>query len=437
MIVTTVLAAQYAGTLDVSDTTRIGARNTEPVAIVTTTAGRRGEDLIAGDITTTPVARLHMTDRFWEYTLAYAPSITAADFELTFAPVVLHTGTASVGWHGRFVRVVVSEGLSYGELNSAFLNATPTSQGAEATGGTGTGQASTGGTTTGVGSTTSTTAVRTATSAGDIPFGSSNTTGSLAVVTGRHSRVSVSASYFTSGGLNSAAKAAQFPEQYGPSGTVAFSDSVSRTDALTTLVSGGETTTSGICLPPPGQPVPTVNLFCVIQAPFASVQEVVRHTLSDASSLSATIGATAAISRTPYVHEAVIEPILVGTFTESLDAQTAAAVTVSVGFVPTIDVRTGLPSNRGQATVSWAEPFASRTLLVFTGAALQSLPFPVADPYPISSLSGTLEARHRLDRQVDLGLGIQSLWQNQPPYGNLVSTVGYVSLVARLPTARF
>jgi hypothetical protein len=443
MIVTTALAAQYAGTFDVSDTTRIAARNTQPAPIVTTSGGTVGEDVLAADLSTTATARLALTDRFWEYALAYSPTVTAPDVEIGLSPLVLNTGTALVGWHGQFVRVLVSEAVSYGLLNSAFLYAAPTAQGTQmpaageaGTGGTGT----TGGTAPPAGQTTTgaTGTVQTGRQgAATFTYGSSNTAASLAVVTGRHTILTLTASYLASGGLNAAAKANEFPEQYGPLATIAFGDAVSRTDTLTTIVSGGESTTSGLCPPPPGQPVPPILPFCVVETPYFSAQEGLRHRISGAATIGLNLGASAAVARTPYVHQAVVDPIIVASYTEALSTRGTSAFSVSAGFVPTVDIRTGLPSNRAQATLSVSEPLASRTTLMVTAAALQSVPIPVADAYPITSLTGTAEIRIAADRQVDLGIGIQSLWQNQPPYGNLLSNIGYVSVIARLPTARF
>jgi hypothetical protein len=430
MIVSTVLAAQYAGTLDVSDMTRVDARSTIPAPIVQTSRGR-GEDVLAWDLATTPAARLHLTDRFWEYLLAYTPTLTAQGIELGFAPQILQTGTASIGWHGRFVRVSVSENASYGVLNSAFLYTAPNAQVAEApaAGNTPAGQTGPVGATVG-----STAPVQTIPAPGDITFGSSSTAASVSVLASRQTTFSLTGAYTTSGGLTDSAKQL-LPEQYGPFASATFGYTASRTDTYITLATAGATVTSGVCYPPPGQP--SVASFCVIHASSVAVQESYRHLLSDETTLSFNLGASAAVAQTPFIHEAVIDPIALITFAKALGPRNTSALNLSAGFMPTVDIRTGLPSSRAQATASYSEPFASRTIVTFTATGVQSVPIPIPDPFPITSLTAAVDAKYRLDKQLDLGVGVQSVWQNQPPYGNFVLSLGYVSLTGRLPTARF
>src|SRR5580698_2032464 len=117
MIATAVLAADYAGTFELLDTSRIDARATQPAPIVNTPGP--GRLILAGDVSTTAVARLHLNDRQWDYVLAYSPSFLLTDFELGIEPQVLQTGTNSIAWHDRFVGVTVSESASYGEINTA------------------------------------------------------------------------------------------------------------------------------------------------------------------------------------------------------------------------------------------------------------------------------------------------------------------------------
>src|SRR5580692_3692540 len=152
MIIVAVLFAQYAGTLDVSDVTRVDARTTQvcqPAEVVlpqgyprctgTIVATKIPEQvLIAGDVSTTVSAKLALGDRSWDFGLAYIPTVTAPDFELGIYPQVFQSGSASVGWHDRFTSVFVSETASYGILNSGLLYQfpqapTPTTTGSQTT----------------------------------------------------------------------------------------------------------------------------------------------------------------------------------------------------------------------------------------------------------------------------------------------------------------
>src|SRR5580700_4303846 len=123
MIVIAVLVAQYAGTLDLSDTTRVGLRitqNCQPSQVVLPAGTPRcagppppvqsriaEQALVAGDLSTTALARLRVSDRRWEYALTYSPTVTAPDIEIGFYPELLQSGTASAGWHDRFTQVFV------------------------------------------------------------------------------------------------------------------------------------------------------------------------------------------------------------------------------------------------------------------------------------------------------------------------------------------
>ena len=44
---------------------------------------------------------------------------------------------------------------------------------------------------------------------------------------------------------------------------------------------------------------------------------------------------------------------------------------------------------------------------------IQSVPFPAQDPFPLTALNSSIEARILVDRQVDVSLGVQVYVQEQ------------------------
>jgi hypothetical protein len=166
-----------------------------------------------------------------------------------------------------------------------------------------------------------------------------------------------------------------------------------------------------------------------------------RATLRDqlTGSMSMTLGAGVAgyIIQAPSLKEAVIQPVGLATLSDRFGATGSSSWALSAGLIPSVDIRTGLVSDRVQAIASLTELAASNLALIFTGSGIQSIPYPTSDPFPISALNAGVDARLRLDRQLEVGLGLQELWQNQSGYGTLFSTLGYVSITARAKTLHF
>lgn len=440
MIATAVLAAQYAGTLDLSETTRIGARSSIPAPVVPLpTPGAFGTDYLAADLAASFTARLHVLDPHWDYALYYSPTLTAADVELGFVPQLLQTGGAAIGWHGRFLRVTLSESASYARISSALLFQQLTVQGQTlgpappiTAGQTTTpGQTITPGQTTTPGQTPvgPTTQLQPTVAPAGIDFGSTSTIGSVSDRTGRRSSVSLAGGYLVSGGLNPPAKLI-FPISYGPLaiGTVAYG--LTPVDSLVVTASGQKTTTSGAC-PPPS------TLLCVEDTPLAELRASLHDQLTGAMSLSVTGGVAGYVITTPLLKEAVIQPEGAVVLSDRFGAAGRSSWTLSTGLAPSVDIRTGLVSNRLQAFAALADLVVYKVMVVYTAGLVQSVPFPTTDPYPITALSGGIEARMPVDRQIIVSAGLQEVWQNQGSYGTLLLSFGYVSVTARAETLTF
>src|ERR1700730_14152678 len=116
MIATAVLAAQYAGTLDLLDTTTVRARGTQQKNAPAPGMPAQTTTSFGVDFATTPAAGLRLADRHWEYTLRYSPVLTIPNLEQGFEPQLLHFASASVAWHDRVAGFRLAEGSSYGQL---------------------------------------------------------------------------------------------------------------------------------------------------------------------------------------------------------------------------------------------------------------------------------------------------------------------------------
>lgn len=414
MFVAAILVAQYAGTLDLLDTTRIAGRATQPppTEFVTRTPGAV---VIAADAATAPLAILRLRHRRLDCSLSYAPTFTASDLELGFNLQTLHAGTASVGWQEGLVRVTLSETATYGRFNSANLYQPPTAPSQPTTPQTGPGQV---------------TMLNTAPAPTTIDVGSSNTNATIAVRASRRVTFTLSGGYIVSGGVTTFAR--QFlPEQFGPIATTSVTYAVSRRDSLATIASAQDTITSGVC---PGQVFPTTS-FCRQEAPIAQVQETFRRQVSPTTNLSLGAGAAASIQDTATERDLVILPVAVASVSTRLTAQ--RTFTVSALAAPNVDVRTGLVSDRVQTTASLSDRLSPAVTLAVYAGWLQSVPFPRDDPFPVTAFNGGIDVRIRVHRQVDLGLGYQAFWQDQSGYGTVVSQIGYVSVTGRVPTLHF
>jgi hypothetical protein len=428
MIATTVLAAQFAGTLDLSDTTRLGARAYQPVPIVSLPSGAQGRDYIAADVSTAPAVILRLNDRRWDYSLNYAAALAAGNVEVSFVPQVLQTGGTTVAWHDRYLRLTLSESGSYGRLSSAglFQQLGPAAAAPATTPGQTT-TPSMGPTTTKAGQPA--TSVATTLAPGQlstVEFGSTNTLANMTLRTEPRVVLSLSAGYLVNGGLTFPAKDS-YPEAYGPLATGFVAYALSQHDSVTISGSAQETTTSGACpVPAQQQPPPTQPPRCVEHAPVAQLQGSLRDQSWRSMTLTLGAGIAGYIIQTPTLEEAVIQPTGAATVSQRLGSAGTSFWTLSTALAPNVDIRTGLVSDRVQTTATLSST-----------SFLQSVPFPAVDPFPITALTGGVDAQARVDRQLNVNVGVQEVWQNQPIYGTLLTTFGYVSLTARARRLNF
>jgi hypothetical protein len=425
MFAPTVLAAQYAGVFELLETTRVDARAVQPAPIVFTP--KAGQDVLSGDFSASATARLRLTNRRWTWNLGYSPTISLSAIELGFQPQVLQSLNGSVGWTGRFVTMTASEAGSYGHLSIAQLYQVATPAAGPAAGVT-PGVPVVGG--------VPTAAQSAAAPITGIDYASSYSAGTISIRTGRHELLTMSGGYSLSGGFGENARA-YLPQQFGPFAALAFAESTTRTDAFVTLLSAQQTTTYGVC---PGF-VATVGTtaaevpICREQTPVGQVLETFRHLLSQKSVFTVGVGVapSVVVNQDNGAREAVVVPVAVATYTQALGLGQTSNLSISAGFTPTVDVRTGLLSDRLQTTATMTDAVAPATQLTVTAGLLQSIPF-AEDPYPLTGLNATVETKILVDRQTDLLLGLQEYWQIQRDYPPFESTLGYAAVVLH-PTA--
>jgi hypothetical protein len=133
-----------------------------------------------------------------------------------------------------------------------------------------------------------------------------------------------------------------------------------------------------------------------------------------------------------------IQPVASASLTETLSARGATGLAVTARLAPFTDPRSGLPSERLQFGASLADQVTPAVVATAAVSLLQSAPIFVHDPFPLTAVSGSVEVRVRVVRQLlDVGLGEQELWQTQSGYGTLFSLIGYVSATVHSPALRF
>jgi hypothetical protein len=374
--------------------------------------------------------------------LSYAPSLTLPDVELGFNPtgrgadnppfLAMHNANSAFAWHDRFTRVTIREAASYGELldtlpATSLGGATPAGA-TQAGSAMGTAQTSPPSMAMASNSLTQQLLVPKA-----LEYGSSATTASIATQVGRRATLSVSGGFQIGGGLNSESWT-QIGSEHGLNAAASFSYTFSRLDSLGVTASAEEIYTA-VCaqLGNTGPPV-----TCQKYAPDGQLVATFSHRLSRRAGLSLTAGAAAYYNvTTTDEEEIVIQPVGTATLNGTFGPHGSRSFSLSAALAPYIDPTTGSPRNRIQSTGTLSAPLPNRLALNVTAGVLESLPWPVADPNPLTSITCMAEVRRRLNPRLDVAIGAQVLWQSQIGYPSVGSEIGYISVSATAPTLRF
>ena len=214
MLAPVVLAADFADTIELTDRQDVRLRSTRQTA-----APQEGNvqappasNFQSGmDLANQASGILRTHSRSWELSLTYSPLVTLANAQLGINAQneiqVFQNLTGLVGWHRRSTTLSLSEAVSYGQFNSAYLF-----------------QPGAGSATSSPGQVPALTGMATAptTQLAPVPtvitFGSTTTSLTASEGIGRRTTVSAGASYTATGGLNETSRAV-FRSPPGPAPT--------------------------------------------------------------------------------------------------------------------------------------------------------------------------------------------------------------------------
>ncbi len=431
MIATAVLAAEYAGTLELLDTTTVRARATQQLS---SDQQPQAQPVQGGlDLSTIPSATATLSDRRSAYALSYSASFTLPDL-ITFLPdlgasldlEIFQFGSVVAAWHDRWTTFTLTEAASYGQINSAYIATLPAPPGQPPP--------------------TPTTAPAPST----LTLGSSFTDATLGQRLGRRSLLSLSATYIVDGGADTNSRL-YLPEEYGPRVSASLAYDLSRRDTLTTQAIAQEISTTGGCPPPsapapavaptsprqPTPPLPPTTLgICHERVEDVQVDETLRRRLWPTTTLSLGGGMALYDVDAPGVVDTVLYPVVLAALSYAYGARGTSDFVVSAELGPVVDVRTGIASERIEARAEVTDRTSSAVTLRTSVNGLRSVGG--NDPYPVSYLfTGSADAIFHLNRQVDFTVGAEALLQDQKVYGTLWSAFAYAALTLRGPPTRF
>jgi hypothetical protein len=422
-----VIAADYAGTFEVGETSELRARITSQA-----TGGQAGGSGM--DAYTQPRVRLRVATRdAWEFVLGNAPILTWDNIELgpcSNCITFFDTLDASVGWHDRTVSISLSEYASGGAFNTAvgpLPQATPAA----------------------------------AQMPGQMPaqmpmqmpppqlLVPNNASAPMsAVVVSESTRtalmlqahldrvdsLSLGIAYLTSGGVDATSRA-YFPGQYGPRADASFSHALSRRDQAVTLAYAYATQfTPGQCFDATGAFVTGV---CNPAGQVVQISQGIRHTIDRATTVSADVGIAGTRNRStdsvPY--EEHLYPIGTLEVAQHFGLQSKSSILLGAGIAPVLDWRTGIVNERLRGHIALTE--ALTALVTFRATVDGSQTIPTDAPLAASLLAAGTEVAYQSHRNVLLSVGLRAWWQQQSPFGTFTSYMLYFDVTARAPALRF
>ncbi len=435
MLAPVVLAADFADTIELTDRQDVRLRSTRQTA-----APQEGNvqappasNFQSGmDLANQASGILRTHSRSWELSLTYSPLVTLADAELGINAQneiqVFQNLTGLVGWHRRSTTLSLSEAVSYGQFNSAYLfqpgAGSATSSPGQVPALTGTATAPT----------TQLAPVPTV-----ITFGSTTTSLTASEGIGRRTTVSAGASYTATGGLNETSRAVN-PVASGPRADASVTYAISRSLRTATIAHGELTQlTASQCYTTDGQTV-AGDVNC------RPSNELVRVTqgLIDAVTRRTTLTLDAGVAGTRFRTDANLpfqsnifptgEASVAHLFGTHESQQTLVA---SVLASPLVDLRTGQILYGLQGLVTLIKALSPRVTVSVDAVGGQT--FPTSNGLAASIVRSDVDVRYKVDRygHVTLLAGESELWQNQPALGGFFSIYGYFAVTVATSALRF
>jgi hypothetical protein len=411
MIATAVLAADYAATLDLSDRSEVRARTTQQISSPNDQPIPPQTSVLGVDLYTQPQARLHVSDRVWDWLVAYTPWLMLPDIELGVTPQVYQVGSASVAWHDRRLRLTLGEDASYGLVNSAYLTPAQVVPGQPPT-------------------------VQPAAEPATLLLESSRSYLTVAVRATRRAAFTVGVEYLLSGGVDNASRAV-IPFQQGPRAWGAFDYDVARTDRLTTFASVQRADfVTAPCVAAPGLAVAPGSL-CAPQDALAMAEESLTHDASRTVVLMLGVGGALATQRltqdVPY--GTTFYPVGDASLQVHFGHEGRSLFQIYGRLAPYVNMLDGIVTNNLIGEASVRDELTGRVAVRFAVGGAQTLP--TDTPAAASLVRGEVELDYLASRQVELAVGERGYWQEELGYGAFVSTYGFVGITVREPTLHF
>jgi hypothetical protein len=448
-MLTPVVLADFADTIQLTDRTDVRARatlnvpgqttiaGTSPVA-VPACGGTTGISCVtpALDVANTASAIFAATDRRWLFSAVYSPSITFSDLEHGVGPsnppLVFQTLSGVAAWHAQFTRLSLAESVSFGHFNSSYLFQPGTPSGTSSPG------LVPPLTTTTPGGATSATTTQLVPRPIDVYYGSSTTTLTLGQAIGRRSALSLGGGFFVAGGLDEQSRLVT-PVAYGPRADASYSYAITRELRTITIGHAELSNLSATqCYTQNGDIVPGFT-FCRPQNEYASVSEGLRDQLSRTTAVSVDAGIALTRYRTdvPKPYKENLYPEGGASLTHRLGPRGLETLILSATVSPIPNLLTGQILYGTQGSVTLID--ALNPVVTMSVDAVGAKTFPTDNPLASSLVRGDVEARFRTDRngRVVLVLGTSGLWQDQNALGGFFSVFGYFAVTISTPALRF
>lgn len=418
MLALAVVFAQHAGTLDLADRTEARARSAPG-------------QTAAADLATTPSARLAGRSRHWDESIRYAPTFTLRELQRGLNPEILQDAGVAVAWHGRRVRLGVSQDGTYGLQNFSYLGPAAATSGAAPAPGT--------------------TPIQLLTAPRSVTYGSSRTALRTDLLVTRRLSMFATVGYDLSGGLTADARTV-IPFQRGPRAEMEAEQRITLVDSLATHVAASESDFAvGPCLSDvvaskaigastgtinPSTPTGTLA-SCAPQIGIARASERWRRRLSRFSEIGVGAGLSVTRARRDPANAFTVTPYPLGEAhyqrTEGVGGR-RTVLRLDAQLLPLVDVRSGTLDYRVQGSAAYSidiERVVVSSLLGF-GQTIDATRI-----RPATVLRGEVELDYRVTRQLTTGCAVRYVWQTQPPYDALSAVVALAQVTWRVPTMRF
>jgi hypothetical protein len=436
-MLTPVVLADYADTIQLTDRLDVRARSTNTQTPQVNVPGQQTTAPIAMDLANQAAVILHATNRSWTFALVYSPVVTLQDVETGIGtqplntPQLLQTASGLAAWQRRSTRLSLTQSLSYGTFNSQYLF-----------------QAGTPSATSSPGQVpplmpnappAAATTTQLAPPPQNVKFGSTSTSVGLAEGIGRRASASIGGGYTAAGGLDESSRLI-LPLGYGPRADASFTYGVSRSVSATTHAHAELTDfTASQCYADDGTPLPS-DISCHPKNELGLIGERLSDSLTRSTQVSVDGGVAVTRFRTdtalPLQTQVYPEgqATLSHRFGPRLGQQT---LLTSVQAAPVLDLRTGRILYGVQGSVTLIE--ALNPVVTVSVDAVGGQTFPTDNPFASSIVRSDVDARFRMDRygHVVLLVGESELWQSQGVLGGFFSVYGYAAVAVSTSAIRF